>query len=82
MGGAESAQSPGSHTLNWSHGDLACVASPTYFMGLRSPVLRYSYYSEVSPRPEGVWRGDCDCRRSDHSRTLMANGAPKCETHV
>ena len=37
MGGAESAQSPGSHTLSWSHGDLACVASPTYFMGLRSP---------------------------------------------
>ena len=37
MGGAESAQSPGSHTLNWSHGDLACAASPTYFMGLRSP---------------------------------------------
>ena len=34
MGCAELAQSPGSHTLDWSHRDLARVASPMYFMGL------------------------------------------------
>ena len=32
VGGAESAQSPGSHTLNWSHGDLAFVRA-TVFLG-------------------------------------------------